>query len=409
MEKPLPPGYRIAVALIIQLLYLTALFLFRSGGKEIASPQIIEEFGWHFRLLLAFSSCTSLLLIFFSARYLLLLFRISLFFLIAYPLGLGDEVTAVLLFALLTEIAAYLPFISGLLYTLPVLLVSFALGSSGSAFYLSRDATPVGNTISIMAVSALYSASLLLLRRSAGERRILDERIAHLNNVITQLSHANLDFQRYVHSVEFSAVNSERKRISREIHDTVGYSLTNILMTLEAATDLLEKDGARTRTALNHAIREAQLCIEETRQSMRRMRSRELEEAVGLQAIAHLSRSFSEATGMRIIVEYGNAPDSFGAGLDLVLFRIVQEGITNAFRHGLAGEVRIALWIEDKMLHVSVSDNGRGSKEIVDGVGLSGMRERVEGAGGRVSFYSGSDGFKVKSILPLNLKESLHE
>jgi signal transduction histidine kinase len=257
----------------------------------------------------------------------------------------------------------------------------------------------------IAIIAFLYASSLLTARWAISTESSLVGKVRHLNSVIDRLSEANLDFQRYVHSVEYSAVNSERRRLSREIHDSVGYSLTNILMTLEAAKDLMESNGVKARDALDRSITEARSCLEETRRTMRRIRSEELRETVGLQAIAHLTRSFSEGTGMHISVEYGNAPESLGAKLDLVLFRIVQEGLTNAFRHGMASQVRITLWVEEGMLLVTVSDNGKGSEEVVDGLGLSGMRERVKGVGGSVDFHSGPDGFRVRSILPLEQKE----
>jgi len=402
------PALRAAVYGVVLGLYLLPLIIFQTGRGVVASREIMEEFRWHFHALMGVSFALSVLLFFIRAyRPLLIFFRIALFFLLAYPLGLGEEITVILLFGVLTEIALYLPLRTGLLFLAGALTVAVTLGKPGSAFGQARAATPVYGALSMLAVSFLYGGALMVVRWAMASESALLEKVKHLKTVITQLSYANLDFQRYVHSVEYSAVNSERRRISREIHDTVGYSLTNILMTLEAATDLMEKDPSRARTALNHSIREAQTCLEETRVSMRKMRSHDLQEAVGLQAIAHLARSFSEATGMRISVQYGNAPDSFGGEIDLILFRIVQEGITNAFRHGMAKEVRIHLWIVDDILHVTVSDNGRGPKEIVDGVGLSGMRERVESIGGSVSFMAGSDGFKVRSLLPLRKEEEV--
>ncbi|MDY7027225.1 MAG: sensor histidine kinase, partial [Spirochaetota bacterium] len=89
------------------------------------------------------------------------------------------------------------------------------------------------------------------------------------------------------------------------------------------------------------------------------------------------------------------------SGLDLILFRIIQEGLTNSFRHGQADMVRITLWIENRCLFLTILDNGRSTFKIVEGIGISGMRERVEQIGGTISFHNYPDGFKVRTVLPL--------
>lgn len=397
-QDPLTAG---SLPLVIAL-HIAALLLFNMNSESGEAPWMLHAFEWHFQILISLSAVLSLLLFFLPGSiYTLLLFRLGFYFLIAYPLGLTHSIVMIILATAVFEITIYLPLKKALWYLAGLVLISAALASAGSAFYLPREAAR-GEDIFIFSVVIFFlSASLLAYKSIVLRLREAEENISHLKSVISQLSHANLDFQRYVHSVEYSTVNSERRRISSEIHDTVGYSLTNILMTLEAANALIEKDQKRAQQALTRAITEAQDCLEETRRSMREMRSNELKEAVGLQAIAHLVRSFSEATGMEIRVEYGNAPDSFGRKIDLVLFRIIQEGLTNSFRHGMAGLVRITLWIEESNLSVTILDDGHGTPQIVEGLGISGMRERIATVGGNVEFSNQLDGFKVKVCLPL--------
>jgi signal transduction histidine kinase len=391
-----------AVLPITLLLHLTAYLLYLSGNSASDYTWILDAFEWHFQILLALSILLSLLCSIFSNNAIfLLLFRLGLFFLLAYPLGLTSNVVLVLLILSLFEIVVYLPLIQAVGYMAGVLLVSSAIAGSGNAFYFTRDAAELHETL-LFTVLTLFIGGALIAYKSLVQRlQEAGRDIGHLKSVISQLSHANLDFQRYVHSVEYSTVNSERRRISSEIHDTVGYSLTNILMTIEAAHALIDKDQNRAQQALTRAITEAQNCLEETRRSMRAMRSNELKEAVGLQAIAHLARSFSEATGMEIRVEYGNAPDSFGRELDLVLFRIIQEGLTNAFRHGQASLVKITFWSLESRLFVTILDNGRSTSKIEAGLGISGMRERIDQIGGSISFSTHQDGFKIFVELPL--------
>ena len=384
------------------ILHLAAALEFQKTYLIAGQEWILLEFSWHFQILLGISAAFTLILALFrSSTSILLVFKIGLFFLLAYPFGLDLGVVLILFLALLTEIVTYTSLKIGMVYFFLSFILLGTLSTPGSVFNVPRQGADLKDILTISSASLLYALALLLYKRAIVLLDNANRKTEHLNTVITQLSDANLDFQRYVHGVEYSVVKNERRRISSEIHDTVGYSLTNILMTLEAVTDLIDTDQARAREALNRTINEAQNCLEETRRSMQEMRSRELKEAVGLQAIAHLSRSFSEATGMKVQIEYGNVPNSFGGKLDLVLFRIIQEGLTNAFRHGQADMVRISLWIEDSQLNATILDNGSSTSQIVEGIGISGMRERVENIGGTISFHNYSDGFKVRAVLPL--------
>lgn len=75
------------------------------------------------------------------------------------------------------------------------------------------------------------------------------QKIKHLDSAISQLSDANVGFQSYVKSLEFQIIMNERKRVSREIHDTVGYALTNIIMMTEAAIRLPDEDYEKGRNS----------------------------------------------------------------------------------------------------------------------------------------------------------------
>ncbi|MDY7029604.1 MAG: histidine kinase, partial [Spirochaetota bacterium] len=300
------------------LLHAAAAVQYHRGYALSDQEWILQEFSWHFQILLIISAVMSLLLVVLPKSVLLLLtFKAGLFYLLAYPFGLEFSLVLVLLLAVLTETVAFLSIKPAIIFLFCILFIAASLSTPGSVFNFPRHGTGFSRVLTIAIVAILYSTALLLYKRATGMLLTANRKTSHLNSVISQLSDANLDFQRYVHSVEYSAVRSERRRISSEIHDTVGYSLTNILMTLEAVTDLIGKDTRRAREALDRSITEAQTCLEETRRSMQELRSKELKEAVGLQAIAHLARSFSEATGMKVQIEYGNAPNSFGSGLDL--------------------------------------------------------------------------------------------
>jgi len=101
----------------------------------------------------------------------------------------------------------------------------------------------------------------------------------------------------------------------------------------------------------------------------------------------------------------GNTPASLGARVDDVVYRMIQECLTNALRHGNATEITVSFWIVGGVLRLSIADNGVGSKEIVPGIGLSGMAERLSHVGGTMKAENTPFGFLVFSEIPVAQEE----
>jgi signal transduction histidine kinase len=120
-----------------------------------------------------------------------------------------------------------------------------------------------------------------------------------------------------------------------------------------------------------------------------------------MRRIADVARIFERATKVSVHVHYGNAPPSFGSAVDEVVYRTVQESLTNALRHGNATEISVNFWVVDGAVRISISDNGEGSKEIVPGVGLAGMTERLAQLGGTMKAENLPFGFHVLAEIPL--------
>ena len=123
--------------------------------------------------------------------------------------------------------------------------------------------------------------------------------------------------------------------------------------------------------------------------------------ASGLGRVTEVARIFERATKVAVRLNFGNAPDSLGARVDDVVYRMAQECLTNALRHGNATEITVNFWIVGAVLRLSISDNGVGSKEIIPGIGLSGMAERLAHIGGTMKAENTPFGFLVLSEIPL--------
>jgi signal transduction histidine kinase len=250
-----------------------------------------------------------------------------------------------------------------------------------------------------------WAAAVLwaLNRMREDSLRLRDQglQIERLDGAVKALSSANVDFQDYATRVRFQSQDEERRRITREIHDIVGYTLMNVHMMMEAALDIHAHDRPGLPELLARARDQAQVGLFETRAAMRSLRALPALETRGMARVHDIVRIFENATGVAVELNTGNCPDTFGDVLDDLLYRLVQESLANAFRHGNASAVTVNLWLTNGSLRVTISDNGVGAKEIVPGIGLAGMRERIVPLGGTIQAYSLPRGFRVHAELPL--------
>jgi signal transduction histidine kinase len=93
--------------------------------------------------------------------------------------------------------------------------------------------------------------------------------------------------------------------------------------------------------------------------------------------------------------------DSLGEELDWLIYRVIQEALTNTFRHGQANHVFINVHLKDKLISINIRDNGLGTTNIKLGCGLTGIQERVKDLGGRFEVESGPNrGFIIKILIP---------
>lgn len=217
--------------------------------------------------------------------------------------------------------------------------------------------------------------------------------------------------------------SEERLRMARELHDVLAHNVSMINVRAGVALHLLDDDPEEARAALT-AIKEASKeVLTEMRAVIGALRSQD--ESAPRSPTAGLARldelaARARAAGLR--VEAGTSGDvrPLPAACDLAAFRIVQESLTNAARHGGTGPVTVTVHIDfgEHELTVRVEDDGRGAPAVAPdgaeddaerpggGAGLRGMRERAAALGG--SFRAGprpGGGFRVEAVLPIDAED----
>ncbi len=385
------------------LLQIMAAFQFIMLQSSIAGG---DYFFWQFAVFLFLSASVSLGLPFLKkGKPVFLCIRFFIIFLIGYPMADNLTVELILMLSLLIETALFIsPH-----WNLPVLIVSdlgyLSFQKPLNAFHSDLPAPPMEELllyiiVTLTVIFLLYYISVF--QQNSRKQNIILQR---LDTAVSRLGKANMGYQSVTSSLELDTLKKERNRVSREIHDTVGYSLTNVRIMLEAAQLIRGQDPDKADQLIRKSMQEAASCLEETRSAMRQLRSKEVQKPRGIKAFYHLVNVFAEATGVQVKLEFGNIPDSFGNRIDKAVFRFIQEGLTNSFRHGRATEISIYFWIESGILKVSLQDNGSGADSLTEGIGLAGMQERLSELGGEMIWQNLSDGFEISIIIPLNRGE----
>jgi signal transduction histidine kinase len=231
----------------------------------------------------------------------------------------------------------------------------------------------------------------------AVEQRKAREQAEHL---LKELGAAHAQLQAYAVEVETLSVARERQRLAREVHDAVAHVLTGLLVQTQAIRKLLRTEPAAAAARLVTIEDAARRGLDEVRRAVRAMRPEHLEGVGGVEAMQRLCEQFAERTGMRVsFLTDTNRP--LAPAQDVLLYRTLQECLTNAARHGRASTVWAQLSTKDDRIELRVRDDGVGGQDVRPGMGMGGMQERAQAAGGQFRYATAPNaGFETVLELP---------
>lgn len=203
-----------------------------------------------------------------------------------------------------------------------------------------------------------------------------------------------------------AAVADERARIARELHDIVGHSVSVMVVQAEAAEAVLELHPERVGEPLVRIQRTGREALDELRRLLGIMREDGARAALapqpGIGSLERLVREFRGA-GVTVGLRIEGEPRKLPAGLDLAVYRLVQEALTNSLKHGGGANASVLIRLSPDSVEVEIADDGPGAAAGSEaGHGLVGMRERVQLYGGElVTGPRPEGGYLVRARLPL--------
>ncbi len=228
-----------------------------------------------------------------------------------------------------------------------------------------------------------------------------------------RLQQANQNLRQSAQEIEKLAMDQERSRIARDIHDSLGHSLTALNIQLESAIKLWDKDPEKSRKFVGESKRLGSQSLQSVRQSVAALRQDPLAGETLEAAIAHLLKDLQNSSTHPVdlsITQDIQLSRPLSASLNTILYRIVQEGLTNIVKHAGASRIHVQLVCSEAIVTLTLEDNGAGfdPAQARTGFGLQSMRDRAQSTGGTFTVTSStaqssgiSTGTRIQVSLPL--------
>jgi signal transduction histidine kinase len=229
---------------------------------------------------------------------------------------------------------------------------------------------------------------------------------AELHRKARQLEALNQELNRLSNSL-MNAQDEERRRIARELHDGLGQDLAAAKMMLSALNQPQQLPEAR-----DQAISEANLMLDHAIKHVRTishlLHPPLLDEMGLLSALRWYTEGFQQRSGIQTSLEVPQEFPRLGAEVETAIFKITQESLTNVFRHAFAQSATVRLQERDGRVSVSIIDNGRGISGDLEalrpgsyGIGIIGIKQRVQDHGGQFVLRSANPGTMVEVTIPI--------
>lgn len=296
----------------------------------------------------------------------------------------------------MTYLLLYIPLFDGL-YMLNEEKIATTIVSTGVLYWIIKDREP-----EIVLMNVLLLTVLILLIQTMGKMgktiKDLEKHYDENRSYSYQLEETKERLEKFNRNIESVAQLEERNRISREIHDTIGHKLTATLLQLEAVIRV-QKIEPDTRKILESVRDNLSASVDILRKTVKKIGVNT--RIAGINSIRKLVQEFEESTSVKVNLDIKGIVRKLYPSIELAIYKNIQEAMTNAIRHGMCTSIDIEInYFHDKVIF-SVNNDGKGCEEVSFGMGLKGMKERIELVGGELFIVGKTKGFEIKGIIPV--------
>lgn len=264
---------------------------------------------------------------------------------------------------------------------------------------------------SLTGPNQISAGKMIIVEDRTEEQQLLDEiknkneLLVRANERLTQsnckLVEANKRLEKFTETIEELAISRERNRVGREVHDTIGHTLTLLIALVENANSKLNSNRNKAAEILDECIELSRKALNDIRMSLNGT-CEETFKRTNLEEWMNYLVKTNSASGVNVEFLLSEDIPALDSSRIMVIYRICQESITNAIRHGQAKKVSIIIKNQKNAIRLYIFNDGKGCTEIKKGYGLTGMEERVNKLGGSISFGSdGEKGFNIIAEIPI--------
>lgn len=229
---------------------------------------------------------------------------------------------------------------------------------------------------------------ILFIGITVGYSLFIVDREHEIQNKLALMSKSNRELKSYAALSEKIAQDRERKRIARDLHDTVGHALTGIAAGIDAVMVLIDLDTESAKKQLQKVSIAVKQGLTDIRKTLNQIRPDALQNYTLEASIRKMLKEYSELSHLRIDFAYNWGHVNFEKTTELVIFRVIEESVTNALRHGHADKVKVECLLTNDAYEIKISNNGLTPKKITPGYGITQMKERVAIINGKFELES---------------------
>ncbi len=226
--------------------------------------------------------------------------------------------------------------------------------------------------------------------------------VKELEDKYTSLESINKTLSENISVKKRLIVEQERNRASKEVHDILGHSVTVVISLLEIMKKTFAEDPEFAKEKVAHAMEATRKGINQLKQSLTRKKETTITTENLIDDLEKLTNEFTHS-GVEVEFITNHYPIKVRPGYYDTIYRICQESMTNALRHGMASKITIAVRFSEHSVDIIIADNGKGCEDFQMGNGLKGMEQRVKDLDGFFSCGSpDGEGFNLHVTIPIS-------
>jgi len=241
----------------------------------------------------------------------------------------------------------------------------------------------LGKIVSFIDVTEYNS----LIHKYNKKIKVLEKLNNKIHNVNINIEKSNKKLEEYSLSIKELAVAKERNRLAHDMHDTIGQSMSVLITLLEAGKLAFKKHPEKADKMFEKAIDTAKNCLIKVNSSINPDDSYSLQKYDFIKELNSIICELRD-TGIKINFNLQEGLEPCKINNSYVIYRLCQEALTNSIRHGKATHIDIVFEKYNDFLKINIRDNGKGCETIKLGMGLAGMKNRIEKVNGKIMFTS---------------------